>query len=160
MPWPFPPEYKKIIADSFARNEAIEAERRKREGGVLLCLEPALDEPRHGDKAFQQELRVFSSSLQATGLKFSQRAMAFDSVDGGGFPQPEFAITLQTVLQPAVIAPVATLCGAWLQARFGRKVRLKIGDIEAEGRSEKEVAALLQRAAAFQDERRAKADDT
>ena len=154
-----PPEYEKIIADSFARSEAIEAERRKREGGVLLCLERAADDPQPNDTQFQQELGVFSASLHDAGLKFSQRAIAFDAVDGGGYPLPEFVIALQNVLQPAIIAPISALCGAWLQARYGRKVRLKIGDIEAEGRSEKEVAALLQRAAAFQDERRAKAED-
>lgn len=47
---------------------------------------------------------------------------------------------------------MAGLLGAWLQAKFGRKVRLKIGDVEVEGRSTKEVEDLLERAKAFQAE--------
>lgn len=153
-------ELQRMFAANYARQEAMNAERRKREGEVELCLERAADDPQPNDTQFQQELSAFSASLHAAGHRLPQRAIAFDAVDGGGYPLPEFVITLQTVLQPAVIASISGLCGAWLQAHYGRKVRLKIGDIEAEGRSEKEVAALLQRAAAFQDERRAKADDT
>jgi hypothetical protein len=33
--------------------------------------------------------------------------------------------------------------GAWLNARYGRKVRLEIGDIKAEASTVKEVEALL-----------------
>ncbi|MFL9936924.1 hypothetical protein P0D88_50130 [Paraburkholderia sp. RL18-103-BIB-C] len=39
--------------------------------------------------------------------------------------------------------------GAWITARYGRKVRLKIGDVEVEARSIEEVDQLLQRARAF-----------
>ncbi len=148
-------ELGKIFAASFARNEAMEAERRKRDGEVVLCLERAPDDPQLGDPKFQEELRTFSASLHATGLKFSQRAIAFDAVDGGGYPLPEFVVVLQ-----AVISPVALLCGAWLQARYGRKVRLKIGDVEAEGRTVEEIERPLKQASDFQDAVRAESDDT
>jgi hypothetical protein len=143
---PIPPEYEKIFADSFARNEAMEAARRKREGGVDLLLERASDDPQENEPAFQEELRTFATSLHSTGLEFSQRAIAFDAVDGGGYPLAQFAI----ILGPAVIAASAAVCGAWVTARYGRKVRLKIGDVEAEGRTVEEIEGLLKRAAEFQ----------
>ena len=153
-------ELMKAFAENRARQEAMYAERRKRKGEVWLCLERAPDDPLVNDTNFQQELSQFSESLRDAGLQFSQLALALDAVDGGGYRLPEFVVALQNVLRPAVIAPVATLCGAWLQARFGRKVLLKIGDIEADGRSVEEIEALLKRAAAFQDEARAKSNGT
>jgi len=139
-------EIEKTVAESFARQEAREAQRRKREGGVELCLERAPDDAGVGDPAFQEELGEFSKSLRATGMSFSQSIMVFDAVDGGGFPLPAYAVQLGVPF----ITGVAGLCGAWIQARYGRKVRLKIGDIEAEGRSIREIEALLERAEQFQ----------
>jgi hypothetical protein len=132
-------ELQRTFAASFARNEAMEAERRKREGGVALLLERASDDPQENEPAFQEELGAFTTSLLATGLTYSQRGMAFDTVDGGGYPLPEFVIDLG----PAVIAATAAVCGAWVTARYGRKVRLKIGDVEAEGRTAEEIEGLL-----------------
>ena len=40
--------------------------------------------------------------------------------------------------------------GAWLHAGYGRKVRLKLGDIEAEGQTIDDVNALLRRAVEVQ----------
>ncbi|MGC2221827.1 MAG: nucleotide-binding protein [Methylocella sp.] len=51
---------------------------------------------------------------------------------------------------PSVIAALATAAGVWFQARHGRKVRLKIGDVEAEARTAEEVESLLQLAKQFQ----------
>ena len=87
-------ELGKIIAASFAETEAREAARRQREGEVVLCLERATDDPQPDDAKYQEELRAFAASLRATGLKFSQRAIAFDLVDGGGYPLPEFVIVI------------------------------------------------------------------
>ena len=41
---------------------------------------------------------------------------------------------------------LAGILGAWLHARYGRKVRLKIGDIEAEAQTAEEVEKLLDKA--------------
>jgi hypothetical protein len=67
--------------------------------------------------------------------------MAFNSADALGFQSPEFQVFLGQA-----VAAVAGLCGAWVQARYGRKVRVKIGDVEAEGRSVDEIGGLLQQA--------------
>ena len=50
-----------------------------------------------------------------------------------------------------MIAPLAGAVGAWIQARYGRKARIKIGEIEAEARTIEEVEELLKIAAEFQD---------
>lgn len=43
-----------------------------------------------------------------------------------------------------------TALGVWLQARYGRRVRLKVGDIEAEARTKEEVEQLIARAQKIQ----------
>jgi hypothetical protein len=140
-------EMEAIFAASFARSAAIEADHLKRTGGIILILQGSPEEPPVNSADFQIELRTFSASLRASGVNASQRAFAMDAADGGGFPLPEFALDL---LKTSA-APIAALCGAWLQAKFGRKLKLKIGDIEVEASSEKEIQALLERAKSFQE---------
>lgn len=113
---------------------------------ATIILLKAPDDPLVNDPKFQEELREFSRSLHTAGISFSQRAMAFDSVEVAGYPLPEFLVTLG----PPAIAALAVFGGAWVQARFGRKMRLKVGDIEAEARTEEEIGRLLDRAAKFQ----------
>ena len=113
---------------------------------IEIDLQRAHDDASVNDPKFQEELREFSQSLLTAGVTFSQRAMAFDSVDALGFPLAEFVIK---TISPAVIPAAAVVCGAWVQARYGRKVRLKIGDIEAEGRTTAEIEDLLRQAANF-----------
>ncbi len=72
-----------------------------------------------------------------------------DSVDAQGYPLGEFIAVLKTLGGPAIGA-VALAAGAWVQTRYGRKVRLKIGALEAEGRSVEEVEKLLKVASDYQ----------
>jgi hypothetical protein len=123
---------------------------------IEIVLRRAPDDPPENAPEFQEELREFSKSLHAAGVTYSQRAMAFDAIDAVGYPLPEFLVTLG----PPIIAAAAALCGGWVQARYGRKVRLKIGDVEAEGRTVEEIESLLKRAAEFRDSDRTKSDDT
>jgi hypothetical protein len=113
---------------------------------IEIELLRAPDDTCVNEPEFQNELREFSRSLHAAGAIFSQRAMAFDSVEALGYPLAEFVIK---TLAPAVIPAAAAVCGAWVQARYGRRVRLKIGDVEAEGRTTAEVEDLLKQAASF-----------
>ena len=93
---------------------------------VRVVLVRAPNDPKVNEPKFQEELREFSRSLRAAGLSFSQRAMAFDSVDAVGHPLPEFLVTLG----PLATAALAAIGGAWVQARYGRKMRLKVGDVD------------------------------
>jgi len=125
-------------------------------GQVEIKLKRAPDDPKVHEPKFQEELREFSKSLHATGVASSQRGMAFDSVDTPGYPLPEFVLTVI----PAVVGAVGAVCGAWVQARYGRKVRLKIGDVEAEGRTVDEINILLQQAADLRKIDQTKNDET
>ena len=112
-----------------------------------LRLVRASEDPPVNDPAFQKELRAFSSMLHSAGVRYSQRGMAFDSVAMTGYPLAEFIIK---ELGPAAIGVIGTAVGAWISGRNGRKLRLKVGDIEVEARTPEEVAQLLQQAAALQ----------
>lgn len=118
---------------------------------VGLRLMRASDDPAVQDSAFQVELRTFSGSLRAAGVRFSQRMMTFDAVDVTGYALAEYVIK---ELGPAAIGVIGTAAGAWISGRSGRRVRLKLGDIEVEARTVEDVDRLLLRAQAVQDERR------
>jgi hypothetical protein len=111
-----------------------------------IRLQRAPDDPKLADPKFQEELRGFSKALRSAGIDYSQRAMAFDAADGLGYPLPEFLIAFS-----APIAALAALCGAWVQGRYGRKVRIKISDVEAEARTIEAIEHLLKRAQAFRE---------
>ena len=98
------------------------------------------------DPAFQAELGQFSRRLHIAGLKVSQRGMAFDSVEHLGYPLPEFTVAFVSGASTVIGAAL----GAWLKGRYGRKARLKVGDIEAEAQTVEEVEKLLATAQAFQ----------
>ena len=117
-------------------------------------LLPGPDDPAVKDERFQAELSEFGKGLRDAKIEHTQRVMFFDSAEGLGFPLPEFNI----LLNPAVVGPLCGLLGAWLQARYGRRVRIKIGDVEAEGRDVSEIDALLKRAEEYQ-KRTAPTDD-
>ena len=106
---------------------------------VYINLVASADDPSLSDQAYQLELRDFSSALREAGVTFSQRAMAFDSAQAVGYPLGEYFLSLAGIAGPVLGVAV----GAWLQGRAGRKVRLKVGDIEIEAASQEEVEALL-----------------
>lgn len=45
--------------------------------------------------------------------------------------------------------PLGALFGVWITAKFGRKVKIKVGDVEVEAGTMKEVDHLLDRARAI-----------
>ena len=120
---------------------------------IELSLKPAPDDPRVNDPKFQEELREFSKSLRIAGVTFSQRSRTFDAIDAQGYALAEFAVKM---LVPAAIGAVTAVCVAWVQVRSGRKLRIKIGDVEAEGQTTKEIENLLKQAADFRDSNHSK----
>ena len=138
-----------MFLESQARTDAMINQRRFEEGEFTLELLKAEDEPGGGDEHFQQDSLRFSAALRADSIPFSQSALALDAVDAHGFPLPEFVFAMK-VLGPPAITAIAGYAVAWTQGRSGRKVRIKIGEIEAEGRTIEEVTQLLEKAASFQ----------
>ena len=150
---PLTPEQQERIAKDMAANRARQAaftrQQRIEAGEFSIDLVRTADDPPENDPEFQKELAQFGAALRDAGVPYSQTAIAFDSVEGHGYPLPEFIIAIK-VLAPPAIAALATVAGAWVQARYGRKARLKIGDVEAEARTLEEVESLLQIAKQFQ----------
>jgi hypothetical protein len=114
---------------------------------IEIVLRGAPDEAKDPrDRKFQDELSEFSKSLHSSGVKVSQRGMAFDAAEFLGYPLPEFTVSLAQGIGPAL----GVALGAWLKGRYGRKARVKIGDVEAETQTIKEVGALLAKIREFQ----------
>jgi hypothetical protein len=61
-----------------------------------------------------------------------------ESASGGGFSLGEFFAVLKTV-SPALAVTV----GAWLQKKYGRKVKLKYKDVEIEATTVEDVERLI-----------------
>lgn len=109
---------------------------------VELALVGAADEPTFtGSEEGQGEVERFADALRRRNLPVT--AIAIGS--GPGILTGQFLVALG----PPVIEALAAVAGAWVQARYGRKVRLKVGDIEAEARTTEEVETLLRRAVEF-----------
>lgn len=110
------------------------------------------DDPQVNSPEFQKEISQFGASLRSANIRYGQSAMAFDSVDAHGFPLPEFILAIKTLASSPAVTVLGGALATWLGARYGRKVRLKIADIEAEARTPKEIDELLAKAAKFQQE--------
>jgi hypothetical protein len=104
---------------------------------VELTLAGAPGEPAFTSEG-QAEAEKFDADLRRQRLEVTALAVG----SGPGILTGQFLVTLG----PAVIAAIAAVAGAWVHARYGRKVRLKVGDIEAEARTTEEIEALLRHA--------------
>jgi hypothetical protein len=110
----------------------------------------AADDPPLRSKVYQQELRTLEEALQSQGLKVG---IKIELIEAAGGDTQDMATYLGFIIQLAhspVAGVIGAAVGAWLHARYGRKVRLKIGDIEAEAQNEKQVQRLLEQAEEFQ----------
>lgn len=104
----------------------------------------ALNEPTFSVDS-QSALRKVVSALRDNHIDADTPIMALDSAEAVGGYTGEIAVLIQAV------SPVLTgILGAWLQSRAGRKVHLRVGDIEVEARTVEEADQLLQRAQALQ----------
>lgn len=86
---------------------------------------------------YQSELRNLGQALKADGLE----------IQDVGCPPGEWRVKLGAALAPTLGAPV----GLWLQARRGRTVRLKMGEIEADVRTVEELTRVIKIAKCYQD---------
>jgi len=154
---PLTPEQQEELARTFAANrarqEALTRKQRAEAGEFSIELVRANDDPPEEDAVFQEELSRFGASLHAAGVPYSQLVVRVDAVDAFGYSLPEFIFAISAL--GAAIPALVKISIAWVQARNGRKVRLKIGDVEAEAPTTAEIETLLEKAAAFQDRDRA-----
>jgi hypothetical protein len=103
-----------------------------------ITLDRAPDDPPEYDPKYQDELAAFARSLDAAGISYNQISIALHTADAGGWPLGQFLLSFGQ----EAIPPLAALAGAWVQARYGRRVRLKIGDVEVEARTIEEIERL------------------
>jgi hypothetical protein len=108
------------------------------ETDIEITLLSAPDDPYHLTPAYQQELRGFEQSFRSEGLPIAATP-ALAKMAGGPFLSGEFVLKLADKIGPPLIAGIA----GWLHGRSGRKVRLKVGDIEVEAPTMKEVENLV-----------------
>jgi hypothetical protein len=141
--------HRSVLAESLREGEMEKVE---------ISLKRAPDEARVNDPKFQEELTKFSKSLRAAGISYSQRGMAFDAVDAVGYALPEFVVALKAI--GPTLGTLGVIFVAYLQGRYGRKIRLKIGEIEVEARTVEEVENLLEKIKQFQQEYPSSADDS
>lgn len=91
---------------------------------------------------YQGELRQFRDAVDASGIAISPRIAVFDSVGAIGGFTGEFLIPMTQAFVPFLTAAVV----AWVGRRNGRKLRLKVGDIELEGNTEEDIKLLVAKA--------------
>jgi hypothetical protein len=83
--------------------------------------------------------KVFTA-FRNEGIKIQTTARTMDAVDAVGGATGQF-LAFAKLLGPATIAAV----GGWLAGRNGRKVKIKVGEIEAEANSVEQLDEVLER---------------
>jgi hypothetical protein len=112
---------------------------------LQVTLLPAEDDSYYLEPQYQHELRRFAEGFREQGVPIDAKR-ALIKIAGAEVLSGEFALKLAATVGPVL----GTVAGAWLHARYGRKVRLKIGNVEAEAQTVAEVEKLLEQAEKFQ----------
>jgi hypothetical protein len=119
---------------------------------LSISLTRSADDPPLRAPTYQAELqRFFEQCLSSQGVIVEDYSIYLRE---GWSAEPstitylgDFTIKVLGKFGPAVIAAIA----GWLHGRAGRKVHLKVGDIEADAPTMKEVEALFARAQEIQE---------
>ena len=106
-------------------------------GVAIVHLDSAPDDPPPSNREYQRELGTLLHSLRANGIGVSARYDALDAENGGSALSGTFVITL-----PSIGPVFGAVIGAWLDSRYGRKAKLRIGDIEAEAQTAAEFIEI------------------
>ena len=105
---------------------------------------PSPEDPSWMSDGYQSDLRNLGRTLRADGLEIQDvgaRSGCADAISG------EWKVKLGAALGPVLGVPL----GSWLEARHGRAVRLKIGEIEADVRTVDEFVSVLKIATFYQE---------
>jgi hypothetical protein len=113
---------------------------------ISISLIRAADDSSLRAPAYQAELRTFEQSLTSEGViveEYSLHLREGWSLEPGTTTYlGDFTVRVLGKVGPPIIAAIA----GWLHGRSGRKVHLKVGDIEVDAPTIKEVETLLARA--------------
>jgi hypothetical protein len=107
-----------------------------------ITLIPSPDDPSLESEHYQAVIRDFDSAFRAHGLIPSSRVLLMESAGNEVAPHlGVFAVNLKDALP--VIGSVLT---GWFAGRFGRKVRVRVGDIEVETNTVADAEKLIAKA--------------
>jgi hypothetical protein len=107
---------------------------------LKITMIPALEDPSERGPDYQRQLAEFAKSLRKAGVEYEAGTLLLTETSPFIYAGRFVIKRLQTP------GPVGGILGAWLQAKSGRKVCLKVGEIEAEAHTAEEVEKLLNRA--------------
>lgn len=110
----------------------------------LVLWSSTNDDPFAGkDSQYAHDIRTFLTAAEEQGGRCVPPRLTMDSVQIQTVV--EFAQILGPIFGPAIAAAVTT----WLQGRTGRKIRLKVGDVEIEASTSEDFERLLSEARAL-----------
>ncbi|MBT2793505.1 hypothetical protein [Paraburkholderia strydomiana] len=118
----------------------------ERAAPVRLTLVRAENDEAAFSPNYQTELRQFYQLARAGDTPITAIAFTTNSTGAAGDLVGEFVMPLVDGMSRTFGAAAV----AWLQGRAGRKLRLKVGDIEVEARNLEEIEQMLQSAQALQ----------
>lgn len=105
-------------------------------------LVPSPEDPPLESDEYQAALQGFSDVLEQGGLDVSSHVLLIEAA--GHEIAPHLGVFL-TSLQTA-LPVVGTGLTSWFAGRYGREVRVKVGDIEVEANTASDAAKLLTKA--------------
>lgn len=109
---------------------------------LILELEAAPDDPHVSSPDFQQGLTEVSTALRDGGVAYSQRRMMFDSVGAQGYALGQYFIPLAQIAGSIIGGALV----AWVTGRAGRKLKIKVGEVELEANTAAEIDNLMAKA--------------
>jgi len=151
-------EIAKIIASWQARQED-DWRKLRGDSKLQVTLIAASDDADTFSPEYQAELHHFIEQVRAGGSEIQSFGMAMDAVDGQGGTIGEFLIE---IARSGVPAAMAAAIGAWLHARYGRKVRVKFRKDQVEEISAgtvQEIGDVLKHVTDFLDRKNKRGDD-
>ena len=113
----------------------------------VRLLKAAEDAATFGE-SYQAELRQFKQQLEAAGLAVSPTFAVFDSPGAGGGLTGQFLLSWAPTAV-SILSTVSVVAVTWMNAKAGRKLRLKVGDVELEANNPAEIDHLITQALAL-----------
>ena len=99
-------------------------------------------------KDYQAELRQFKQHMEAAGFAVSPTFAVFDSPGAGGGLTGQFLLSWAPTAV-SILSTVSVVAVTWMNGKAGRKLRLKVGDVELEANSQAEIDHLVAQALAL-----------
>ncbi len=107
---------------------------------ITFILSRSPEDPKQFSEEYQNSLNSVFAAFRSEGITTRPRLFLMDSIDAAGGFTGEF-IAVVKMLGPSALTGLT----GWLAGRNGRKVKIKVGEIEAEAHSIKELDEILKR---------------